>query len=154
MDFTSRSRRPMVLGVGATLAVATMVISGCSSSGKSAASSSTAAASSAASSASGPGPYAGQSVAIVAYSVPKPAYDALTKAFQATQTGKGVTFTASYGASGTQSTAVSSGQKADYVAFSVTPDLTKLVPSLVAPTWNSGSDQGPRVGLGGRHHRP
>ena len=53
--------------------------------------------------------------------MPKPAYDLLTTAFQKTPAGKGVTFTASYGASGTQSTAVSNGQKADYVAFSVTP---------------------------------
>ena len=52
-------------------------------------------------------------VAIVAYSVPKPAYDALETAFQATAAGKGVAFSASYGASGTQSKSVASGQPAD-----------------------------------------
>jgi sulfate/thiosulfate transport system substrate-binding protein len=37
---------------------------------------------------------------------------------------------------------VLAGQKADYVAFSVTPDLTKLVPSLVDSSWNSGPTKG------------
>ena len=81
-------------------------------------------------------------VAIVAYSVPKPAYDALESAFVQTPQGKGVAFSASYGPSGTQSKAVSSGQPADYVAFSLAPDLTKLVPSFVAVDWNAGATHG------------
>jgi sulfate/thiosulfate-binding protein len=81
-------------------------------------------------------------LSIVAYSVPKPAYDALTAAFEATPGGSGVTFSASYGASGDQSRAVLNGQKADYVAFSIQPDLTKLVPSLVDSTWNAGPTKG------------
>ena len=85
---------------------------------------------------------AGGSVAIVAYSVPKPAYDALSVAFGKTPTGKGVQFTSSYGPSGTQSKAVAAGQQADYVGFSVGSDLTKLVPSKVAPGWNSGPTKG------------
>lgn len=84
----------------------------------------------------------GGKVSIIAYSVPKPAYDALTAAFEATPAGKGVTFTASYGASGDQSRAVTNGQKADYVAFSIEPDMTKLVPSLVDSTWNAGPTKG------------
>src|SRR5258706_8744517 len=60
-------------------------------------------------------------VAIVAYSVPKPAYDALEKAYQNTSGGKGATFSESFGPSGTQSKAVSTGQPADYVAFSLEP---------------------------------
>lgn len=81
-------------------------------------------------------------VAIVAYSVPKPAYDALQAAFKATDKGKDVSFTASYGASGDQSRAVANGQSADYVAFSIQPDMTKLVPDLVDSGWNSGPTKG------------
>ncbi len=79
---------------------------------------------------------------LVAYSVPKPAYDALTAAFAQTSDGKGVTFAASYGASGDQSRSVLNGQKADYVAFSLEPDLTKLVPKFVDTSWNSGATKG------------
>jgi ABC-type sulfate transport system substrate-binding protein len=93
------------------------------------------------SSAAKPGGSSG-TVRIVAYSVPKPAYDALQSAFALTQQGKGVTFSASYGASGDQSRAVANGQAADYVAFSLEPDLTKLVPDLVASDWKSGPTKG------------
>jgi sulfate transport system substrate-binding protein len=79
---------------------------------------------------------------IVAFSVPKPAYDALESAFQKTDAGKGVTFSASYGPSGTQSGKVSSGQKADYVGFSLEPDMTKLVPKFVDSGWNTGTTKG------------
>lgn len=85
---------------------------------------------------------AGGTVNIVAYSVPKPAYDALTVAFQKTPAGQGVQFKSSYGPSGTQSKAVAGGQAADYVGFSVGSDLTKLVPSKVADDWNSGPTKG------------
>lgn len=80
----------------------------------------------------------GGKLALVAYSVPKPAYDALTSAFGATAAGKGSAWGSSYGPSGTQSQAVSNGQKVDYVAFSLEPDLTKLVPEFVDAGWNSG----------------
>src|SRR5689334_4446183 len=49
-------------------------------------------------------------LALVGYSTPKKAYDALTSAFQKTSAGEGVTFTQSFGASGAQSRAVASGQ--------------------------------------------
>lgn len=81
-------------------------------------------------------------VRIVAYSVPKPAYDALEAAFKKTDAGKGVSFSASYGSSGSQSKAVESGQGADYVGFSLEPDMTRLVPSFVDPSWNSGPTKG------------
>lgn len=81
-------------------------------------------------------------VAIVAYSVPKPAYDDLQAAFIETDNGKSTSFSASYGASGSQSKSVASGQEADYVAFSLAPDLTRLVPDLVAEDWNSGPSKG------------
>ena len=83
-----------------------------------------------------------KSVNLVAYSVPKPAYDALATAFAATSQGSGVKISSSYGASGTQSTAVTNGQKADFVNFSVGSDLTKLVPGKVAEDWNTGPTKG------------
>jgi sulfate/thiosulfate-binding protein len=82
------------------------------------------------------------SVNLVAYSVPKPAYDALATAFGQTSQGKGVKITASYGASGTQATAVTNGQKADLVNFSVGSDMTKLVPGQVDASWNTGPTKG------------
>ena len=80
---------------------------------------------------------------LVGYSVPKPAYDALEKAFQATAAGKGVSFNSSYGPSGSQAKAVAGGQvKADYVNFSTSSDLKKLVPGQVAEGWDSGATKG------------
>ncbi len=84
----------------------------------------------------------GGKVAIVGFSVPKPAYDALGSAFAKTSDGKGATFSGSYGASGSQSKSVANGQRADYVAFSVGSDMTRLVPKFVAADWNSGSNKG------------
>ncbi|SHG76803.1 sulfate transport system substrate-binding protein [Jatrophihabitans endophyticus] len=82
-------------------------------------------------------------VRLVAYSVPKPAYDALGKAFAKTKDGKDVEVKGSYGPSGSQSKAVIGGQKADYVGFSVEPDLTKLVDAgKVEKNWNSGPTKG------------
>jgi sulfate/thiosulfate transport system substrate-binding protein len=114
-----RSRRDRVVAVLAVATAAAIGVSGCASTsgGK-------------------------NKVAIVAYSVPKPAYDALSSAFEQTSAGKDVKFSSSYGPSGTQSKAVLGGQKAGYVAFSVEPDLTKLVPKYVDPKWNSGPTKG------------
>jgi sulfate transport system substrate-binding protein len=82
-------------------------------------------------------------LALVAYSTPKKAYDALTAAFAATSPGKGVGFGESFGASGSQSRAVDSGQAADVVAFSTTPDMTRLVKDgLVSKDWNANPEQG------------
>ncbi|HEY6746872.1 MAG TPA: sulfate ABC transporter substrate-binding protein [Mycobacteriales bacterium] len=83
-----------------------------------------------------------KSVNLVAYSVPKPAYDALATAFTATSQGAGVKINSSYGASGTQATAVTNGQKADFVNFSVGSDMSKLVPGKVAEDWNAGPTKG------------
>lgn len=85
---------------------------------------------------------ASDAVAVVGYSVPQPAYDALEAGFKQTDAGKGVTFTSSFGASGSQSKAVAAGQKADYVAFSVEPDVQNLVPAKVDATWSDGATQG------------
>lgn len=84
----------------------------------------------------------GDSLSVVGYSIAKPSYDALEKAFEATDAGKGVSFTSSFGASGDQSRAVKNGQKADVVNFSIEPDMTRLVPDLVADDWNAGDTKG------------
>jgi sulfate transport system substrate-binding protein len=80
---------------------------------------------------------------LVAYSTPKKAYDALTTAFAQTTAGKGVSFGQSFGASGSQSRAVDSGQPADVVAFSTTPDMTRLVKDgIVAKSWDANPNKG------------
>jgi sulfate/thiosulfate transport system substrate-binding protein len=85
----------------------------------------------------------GTQLALVAYSTPKKAYDALTGAFAQTSTGEGVTFNQSFGASGSQSRAVDSGQPADIVAFSTEPDVTRLVKDgIVAADWNANPEKG------------
>ncbi len=82
-------------------------------------------------------------LALVAYSTPKKAYDALTAAFEKTSPGKGVSFNQSFGASGSQSRAVDSGQPADIVAFSTTPDMTRLVKDkLIASSWDANPEKG------------
>src|SRR5207253_5873253 len=85
----------------------------------------------------------GTQLALVAYSTPKSAYDKLTSAYQATSTGKGINFTQSFGASGAQSRAVDSGQPADVVAFSTTPDITRLVKDgIVSSNWDANPQKG------------
>ncbi len=83
------------------------------------------------------------SVSLVAYSTPKPAFAALIKAFNATPAGQNVTFSQSFGASGSQATAVVDGLPADVVNFSLAPDMTKLVKAgLVPATWSATPTQG------------
>src|SRR5947209_19438072 len=85
----------------------------------------------------------GTQLALVAYSTPKKAYDALTTAFAQSPTGKGVSFNQSFGASGAQSRAVDSGQPADVVAFSTTPDITPLVKDgIVSSSWKANPQNG------------
>jgi sulfate/thiosulfate transport system substrate-binding protein len=85
----------------------------------------------------------GKTINLVAYSVPKPAYDALANAFAKTPAGKDVSVTPSYGPSGSQEKAVAAGQKADYVAFSTGGDMSKLVDAgKVAADWDSGATKG------------
>src|SRR3954447_2436427 len=85
----------------------------------------------------------GDKLSLVAYSTPKEAYAELIPAFQKTPAGKGATFTQSYGASGDQSRAVASGLPADVVAFSLAPDVNKLVDKgLVAKGWANGPHKG------------
>lgn len=81
-------------------------------------------------------------VRIVGYSTPAPAYAALIKAFNKTSEGKGVSFGQSFDSSGTQSKLVASGTAADYVTFSTEPDMTRLVPQFVSPSWNQNATKG------------
>ena len=89
----SRSRRGRPAALLALTVAAGLALSACSSD-----------------SGSGGGGGDAKSVNLVAYSVPKPAYDALAAAFKQTAQGKGVTVNASYGPSGTQSKNVLGGQ--------------------------------------------
>ncbi|KOS56548.1 sulfate ABC transporter substrate-binding protein [Rhodococcus rhodochrous] len=85
----------------------------------------------------------GGTINLYAYAVPKPGFDKLIPAFQATEEGAGVEFQQSYGASGDQSRKVKDGAEADFVNFSVEPDITRLVDAgLVEADWNSGPYNG------------
>lgn len=82
-------------------------------------------------------------LSLVSYSTPQAAYEAIIKEYRKTPEGENVTFTKSFGSSGEQSRAVASGLKADIVALSLEPDMTRLVDAgLVAPGWNAGPDRG------------
>ena len=77
------------------------------------------------------------------YSVAREVNADLIKGFQATAAGAGTSFKESYAASGDQSRAVEAGQKADYVVFSLEPDMTRLVDAgLVDKDWNAGPTKG------------
>ncbi|MGC2192595.1 MAG: sulfate ABC transporter substrate-binding protein [Candidatus Dormiibacterota bacterium] len=80
---------------------------------------------------------------IVGYSVVKNAFAALTTAYQKTAAGKNVTFTESYGPSGTEASDVIAGQPADIANLALEPDMAKLVAAKdVASNWASGADKG------------
>jgi sulfate/thiosulfate transport system substrate-binding protein len=115
-----RPRRPLRLvgGVGVAVAAATLALAA-------------------------PAGAQGSSLSLVAYSTPKPAYSALIQGFEATKAGKGVTFTQSYGPSGTEATAVVNGLHATVVNFSLEPDMAKLVKAgLVPASWDKGPTKG------------
>jgi len=82
-------------------------------------------------------------LALVAYSTPQQAYEQIIQAFQKTPEGENVEFTTSFGGSGDQSRAVESGLPADIVAFSLEPDMTRVVKAgIVAEDWNSDEQDG------------
>ncbi len=85
----------------------------------------------------------GGSLSLVAYSTPREAYEELTGAFAETEAGRGVTFETSFGSSGEQSRAVEGGLPADVVAFSLEPDMTRLVEAgLVEENWSDDEYNG------------
>jgi sulfate/thiosulfate transport system substrate-binding protein len=80
---------------------------------------------------------------LIAYAVPEPGWSKIIPAFTATDEGKGVAVTTSYGASGDQSRAVVDGKPADIVNFSVEPDVTRLVKAnKVGKDWNADATKG------------
>lgn len=82
-------------------------------------------------------------ISIVGFAVPEAANKAIAEAWAKTPEGEGVQFVTSYGASGDQSRAVVDGLEADYVHFSVTSDVTRLVDAgLVADDWDAGPNKG------------
>jgi sulfate transport system substrate-binding protein len=123
-----------LLGIGAAAAiVAGGVLAGCGGSSDTSSNSAS----------SGSSGKSSANLALVGYSTPKKAYDALTTAFSQTSAGEGVSFNQSFGASGAQSRAVDSGQPADIVAFSTSPDMTRLVKDgIVASNWDANPEKG------------
>ncbi len=82
-------------------------------------------------------------LSIVGFAVPEAANKAIAGAWRKTPEGRNVSFKTSYGASGDQSRAVVAGLDADYVHFSVTSDVTRLVTEgLVAEDWDDGPNKG------------
>jgi sulfate transport system substrate-binding protein len=85
----------------------------------------------------------GGTITIVGYSVAREVYADVIPAFTATPAGANVDFKESYAASGEQSRQVAAGLDADYVAFSLEPDMTRLVDAgLVDADWNAGPQKG------------
>jgi sulfate/thiosulfate transport system substrate-binding protein len=85
----------------------------------------------------------GAKLTLVAYSTPREVYAQLTKDFAKTKAGKGAAFDASYGSSGEQSRAVEAGLPADVVAFSLAPDVERLVEAgLVDAGWADDAHSG------------
>jgi sulfate transport system substrate-binding protein len=82
-------------------------------------------------------------LSLIAYSTPQVVYDQVIPQFQKTEAGSGVSFRESFGASGDQSRAVESGLAADVVAFSLAPDMERLVKAgLVSPQWANTPTKG------------
>lgn len=85
----------------------------------------------------------GNELSLVAYSTPQVVYDEVIPAFEKTTAGDGTGFKTSYGASGEQSRAVEAGLTADIVAFSLAPDITRLVKAgKVAEDWDQNQYKG------------
>jgi sulfate/thiosulfate-binding protein len=83
------------------------------------------------------------SIDLVAYSTPQEAYADIIAAFKETDGHGDVDVSESYGSSGDQSRAVEAGQPADVLAFSLEPDMNRLIEAdLVADDWNSGEHHG------------
>jgi sulfate/thiosulfate transport system substrate-binding protein len=80
----------------------------------------------------------GTSVNLVAYSTPKPVMQKLISRFGHQSAGQGVSFTQSYGPSGSQARAIAAGQPADIAFLSTGLDIDTLVTAnLVAKNWTN-----------------
>ena len=79
----------------------------------------------------------GTTLNLVAFSTPKPVVGQLIAGFQAKPAGQGVTFTQSYGPSGSQAKAIVAGQPADLAFLSNGLDVNTIADAgLVAKSWN------------------
>lgn len=75
---------------------------------------------------------------LVAYSTPKPVMEKLIRDWKRTPAGKDVSFTQSYGSSGSQARAVAAGQPCDVAFLSTGLDVDTVASSgLVRKNWNS-----------------
>jgi sulfate/thiosulfate-binding protein len=130
MEKEQKRRRPVILtlGVAAVALAATLGIAACGGDEDEASGSDG----------------GGGSVDLVAYSTPQQAFEeGIIPAFQDTDAGDGVEFSTSFGSSGDQRRAVEAGQPADFVDFSLEPDMTSLVEAgKVAKDWNAGPTKG------------
>lgn len=75
---------------------------------------------------------------VVGFSVLQTPNEEVFEKFEATDAGRDVAFRTAYGASGDMSRGVVDGQPADYVQFSLAPDMTRLVDAgMVAEDWDA-----------------
>jgi sulfate transport system substrate-binding protein len=78
------------------------------------------------------------SLTLVAYSTPKPVLAKLIAGFDKTSAGRGVSFTQSYGPSGSQARAIAAGQPADVAFLSTGLDIDTLASAgVVSKNWES-----------------
>jgi sulfate/thiosulfate transport system substrate-binding protein len=81
---------------------------------------------------------AGTTINLVAYSTPKPVMQKLISRFGHTSAGKGVSFSQSYGPSGSQARAIAAGQPASIAFLSTGLDIDTIVDAgVVGKNWNS-----------------
>jgi len=80
---------------------------------------------------------AGTTLNLVAFSTPKPIMQKLITRFEHTPAGQGVSFTQSYGPSGSQARAIVAGQPTDIALLSNALDIDTLADAgLVSKSWN------------------
>jgi sulfate transport system substrate-binding protein len=78
----------------------------------------------------------GTTLNLVAYSTPKPVMQVLIARYEKTAAGKGVSFTQSYGSSGSQARAIVAGQPADIAFLSTGLDVDAIAQAgLVSKDW-------------------
>jgi len=86
---------------------------------------------------------AGTNLSLVAYSTPKPVMQKLISRFGHTAAGQGVTFSQSYGPSGSQARAIAAGLPADIAFLSTGLDIDTIVSAgLVSKNWTKAPYDG------------
>jgi sulfate/thiosulfate transport system substrate-binding protein len=119
--------RSTIMALAAVASAGVLGLSGCASTGGS----------------DSNGDSGGTDLSVVGFSVLEAANKPVFEKFAATDAGKDVAITTSYGASGDQSRAVEGGLDADLVHFSLEPDITRLVDSgQVDAGWKDNATKG------------